>query len=124
MLTVVAVFGILIVFVCAWGLADPARLLDTVAKFSGAGGYAFAIGVRVVLAVAAWIGAPDSLLPLFLQALAVISITAAIALLVMGLGGYRRIIGWVSGFGQSLLRAWLIFGMLFGAAMIWVTGIV
>ncbi len=123
-LALVATFGVLIVLACGWGFADPSRLLEMVGRFSGAGGYAFAIGARVVLGVAAWLGAPASLHPLFLQVIAVISATAAVALLIMGIGRYRQIIGWVRGFRPSLLRTWLIFGMLFGVALIWVTGIV
>jgi hypothetical protein len=123
-LAIVAVFGVLIVLACAWGFADASRLLEWVEKFSGAGGYVTAIIIRIGLGVAAWLGAPASLYPLFLQVIAVLSLAAAVALLFMGIDRYRQIIGWVRGFGPSLLRTWLLFGMLFGVALIWVTGIV
>ena len=69
MLTFIAGIGVLIVLACAWAFADLSALINMMRKFSGSGGYAFAIGVRVMLGVAAWLGAPDSLLPIFLQVL-------------------------------------------------------
>jgi hypothetical protein len=124
MLTLIAVFGIFIVLACAWGFADPNHLIGMIRKFSGAGGYAFAIGARVLLAAAAWLGAPQSLLPIFLQIVAVLSIFGAGVLLVMGISRYRKLIDWVAGFNRAVLHIWLVFGMAFGVAMIWVTGIV
>ena len=124
MLTIIAAFGILIVFGCTYGMANPAGLLALVGRFADAKGYAFAIGVRVLLGAASILAAPDSLMPVFLYAIGALSLIAAAVLMMVGVSGYRRILDWVSGFQAPMLRLWLIFGLLFGVALIWVTGIV
>ena len=124
MLTIIAIFGVLIVFACAYGMASPSGLLELVGRFANKQGFAFAIGVRIVLGTVSILAAPESRLPAFLYIIGVISLIAAAVLLLIGMPGYRRIMDWVSGFPESMMRAWLVFGLVFGAALIWVTGIV
>ena len=124
MLTLVALVGIVIVFACAYGMSNPVGLLGFVDRFSNQRGFAFAVIVRVVLGVVSLLAAPDSLLPVFLYGVGALSLIAATVLGLIGVSGYRRIIGWVTSFPASMLRAWLVFGLVFGAALIWVTGIV
>ena len=124
MLTLIAIFGILIVFACAYGMAHPAGLLELVDRFANKQGYAFAIIVRIVLGTVSVLAAPVSKLPILLYVVGGLSLLAAAVLLVIGLPGYNRIIGWVAGFPAAMLRAWLVFGLVFGVALIWVTGIV
>ena len=89
---------------CLWGVVDQASFTGTFRKFSGNGGYAFAIGLRVVLAYVAWMAAPQSLLPVFLQIVAVLSLAAALALLFMGIARFRKIVEWASSLSQGLMR--------------------
>lgn len=124
MLQLVALFGVLIIFACAYGLADPQGLIRLVDKFSGMGGYVVAIVVRVILGAAALLAAEASLLPVFLQIVGSFSLFAAAVLLLIGKPRFAQLIQWVASFDASLLRLWLIFGMLFGVALVWVTGIV
>ena len=124
MLQLIAFFGVLIVLACGYGLADPQGLIRLVDKFSGVGGYTIAIVVRIVLGVAALVAAQASLLPIFLQVIGGLSLFAAIVLLVIGRSRFSQLIRWVASFNATLLRLWLVFGMLFGVALIWVTGIV
>lgn len=124
MLQLIALFGVLIILACAYGLADPQGLMRHIEKFSSVGGYIFAIVVRVILGAAALMAAADSLLPVFLEIIGGISLIAAAVLLLIGKGRFSRLIQWVASFNSSFLRLWLVFGMLFGVAMVWVTGIV
>jgi hypothetical protein len=124
MLQVVAFFGILIILACARGLADPQDLLRQIDRFSGVGGYVAAIIMRFALGIAALLAADASRLSPFLQVIGGLSLLAALVLLVMGRVRFVGLIGWVAGFSPSWLRIWLLFGMVFGVALVWVTGIV
>lgn len=124
MLQVVAFFGILIILACAWGLADPQGLLRQIDRFSGVGGYVAAIIMRFALGIAALLAADASRLSPFLQVIGGLSLLAALVLLVMGRVRFVGLIGWVAGFSPAWLRIWLLFGMVFGVALVWVTGIV
>jgi len=123
MLNVIAVFGILIVLACAYGSINPSALFSQIDRFANIPGYAAAIFARVVLGIAAILAAPDSLSPAFLQIIGVIAIAAAIALLLMGIGGYKKLIDWVKKLGPTLHRLALMLGLIFGTALIWVSGI-
>ncbi len=124
MLQVIALFGILIILACAYGLANPQGLLRQIDRFSGVGGYVAAVIMRFVLGIAALLVADASRLPPFLQVIGGLSLLAALALLVMDRARFVGLIGWVVGFNPSWLRIWLLFGMVFGVALVWVTGIV
>ena len=123
MLALIALVGILIVFACTYGMANPAGLLAGVRRFANPAGYRFAIAVRVVLGIAALVAAPASRAPLFLYLVGGIALVAAAVLLVIGLPGYHRIMDRVDGFPPAFLRTGLVLGMAFGVSLIWVTGI-
>lgn len=124
MLQLVALFGILIILGSGYGLADPEALIRLVKKFSSAGGYVIAIVVRVILGAAALLAAEASLLPVFLQIIGGLALLAAVSLLLMGRPRFEQLIRWVASFSAAVLRLWLTFGMLFGVALVWATGIV
>ena len=124
MLQIVALFGVLIIFASLWGVADPQALIRMVQRFSTPAGYAFAILVRVVLGTAALLAAPASLLPGLLYVIGSIAIAAALVLLVMGRARFEQLIQWVAGWNTAFMRVGLVFGMLFGVAMVWVTDVV
>ena len=124
MLQLVALFGVLIILASSWGVADPQGLIRMVQRFSTPAGYAFAILVRVLLGAIALLAAPDSLMPGFLYVIGGIAIAAALILLVMGRSRFEQLIQWVAGWNATFMRVALVFGMLFGAAMVWVSGVV
>jgi len=123
MLNVIAIAGILIVLACAYGSINPPALFDLLDRFANPAGYAAAIALRVVLGIVAILVAPDSLSPVFLQIVGVISVAAAIGLLLMGINGYKKLINWFRIQGPALHRLALTGGLLFGSALIWVSGI-
>ena len=124
MLQLVALFGVLIIIACAYGVANPQGLVALVDRFAGLGGYLIAIIVRVILGGAAIVAAPASLLPIFLYVIGAISLIAALALILMGKSRFGRLIRWVASWNPPVLRGGLVLGMLFGVALVWVTGIV
>jgi len=123
MLNVIAIFGILIVLACAYGSINPSVLFSLIDRFANIPGYAAAIFMRVVLGIVAILAAPDSLSPVFLQVIGVIAIAAAVGLLLIGISGYKKLIGWVKELGPALHRMALMLGLLFGTALIWASGI-
>lgn len=123
MLTVIALFGVSIILVCGFGSANPQALLDLAGRFANKAGLAMAAVLRLVLGVAALLAAPDSRAPIFLYVVGAIALIAAVVLPVIGVTGYRRIIDWVASFNTAMLRVWLLGGLIFGAALVWVSGI-
>lgn len=124
MLTIIAIFGVLIILMSAYGSADPSGLLRLVERFSNRSGLIFAIAIRLVLGVISILAAPESRSPEFLTVIGVIALVAAVVLPIMGLTRYQRLIAWVSGFNAAMLRTWLLFGLLFGVALVWVSGVI
>lgn len=124
MLQLIALFGFLIILGSGYGLADPQGLLRVIGRFSGVAGYVFAIIVRLILGLAALVAAPASLHPLFLQIVGGLALLAAAVLLIIGRPRFARLIEWARSFSPGLLRLSLLFGMLFGVALVWVTDIV
>ncbi len=124
MLTIIAMIGILITLMCAYGSANPPALLRLVDRFANRPGFIAAILIRVVLGIAAILAAPDSLAPNFLYVIGVIALAAAVALPIMGLARYRRLIDWVSAFSPAMMRLWLTGGLIFGVALVWATGLI
>ena len=124
MLTIVAAFGVLIVLACGFGSANPQALIRLVTRFDNLPGFIFAIAVRVLLGVVAILAAPASRAPLFLMIIGGIALVAALGLLLIGRSRLSRLITWVSGFSDTMLRTWLLFGIAFGIALIWAAGFI
>lgn len=124
MLTIIATFGVLIVLACGFGSANPQALIRVVKQFDSLPGFVFAIIVRVFLGVVAILAAPASRAPLFLMIIGGIALVAALGLLLMGRSRMSRLITWVSGFSNTMMRTWLLFGVAFGVALIWAAGFI
>jgi hypothetical protein len=123
LLPIVAVFGALIILACGLGFAKPKALLDMAGRFANRAGLAVAIVLRLLLGAVALFAAPESRSPMFLYVVGTIALIAAVVLPVIGVAGYRRIIAWVASFEVVMLRVWLLCGLTFGAALVWVSGI-
>jgi hypothetical protein len=124
MLTAVLLIGVLIVLVCAYGLADTKGLIGLIMRFSGKGGYLLAVAARLLIGAAAILGAPVSRLPFALYVVGGIALMAAAALVFMGQDGYRKLIARIAGMSPVWQRTMLAFGMLFGASLVWITGVI
>ncbi|MGI9343354.1 MAG: hypothetical protein ACR2QV_10915 [Gammaproteobacteria bacterium] len=124
MLTIVAVFGLLVCLGCIVGIAATSvlmRIMDMV--MSRPGILYLAVGVRLLLGVALIVAAPASLFPVLFRIFGVIAILAALALPIMGIERIRRLVAWVAALPSIALRLWLVVGFAFGAFLIYGTGI-
>ena len=118
---IVLVIGALIIVLAGWGIFAPEKLMTFVTSaIEKYWGIYVAVIVRLVLGSALIIVAPASLFPIVFQALGVIAIVAAIALVLMGGERIRRFIAWWSErFSAQIIRLWLLFGMAFGGFLVY-----
>lgn len=119
--SVVLVFGVTIFVAAGWGIFAPEKLLTLVTStIDQHWGIYFAVIVRLVLGAALIGVAPASLFPIVFQALGLIAIVAALALLVAGRERIREfIVWWSERFSTLIIRMWLLFGMAFGAFLVY-----
>ena len=115
------VIGVTIIVLAGWGIFAPEKLMTFVTSaMDKSWGIYIAVIVRLVLGAALIIVAPASQFPIVFQALGVIAIVAAIALLLMGRERMRRVIAWFSErFSAPILRLWLLFGVAFGGFLVY-----
>ena len=116
----VLIFGFLIVALCAWGVAKPDKLMNLVtAALDQRWGMIFGVSVRLLLGVALIIAAPTSMFPVAFTVLGWVAIIAAIGLLIVGPETVRKLIDWFGELQVAMLRGWLLFGMAFGAFLVY-----
>lgn len=116
---VVQAFGALIVVASLWGMVAPHALVGLVRRVAANdAGLGFAVGIRVVLGAALITAAQVSRFPMTFTVLGWIAIVAAIGLLIIGRGRMTRLVSWVARWSPTAIRAWLVFGLLFGAFLI------
>jgi hypothetical protein len=125
MLVIVAAVGALVCLGCIVGIVSPAALLGVVRSVMNKPGLVYlAIGVRLGLGVILILAAPASLFPLVFRIIGVVAIIAALGLLVMGRARITRLVEWFAGMPERSVRAWLVFGVAFGAFLVYGTGLV
>ena len=118
---VVLVIGVAVIVLAGWGIFSPEKLMTFVTSaVDKYWGIYIAVIVRLVLGSALIIVAPASQFPIVFQALGVIAIVAAIALLLMGRERIQRFVAWLSErFSAQTVRLWLLFGMAFGGFLVY-----
>ena len=116
--TVVA-FGLIICFLCIWGLVVPSRLIGFVKDVANRPpGIYVAVAVRVVLGVALLVAAPSSMFPLLFSVLGGVTLAAAAGLVIVGRAGMRRLVSYFAGMPSGFVRVWLVLGFAFGALLV------
>ena len=116
----VYLFGVVIVALSVWGFVVPNRLIALVTSSMNRGsGLYVGIGSRVVLGVALIVAAPPARFPTLFAVLGWISIAAAIALPLFGRARLRALLGWFERMPTTLVRLWLVFGVVFGAFLLY-----
>ena len=115
------VIGVTIIVLAGWGMFAPEKLMTFVtSEMDKSWGIYVAVIVRLVMGSALIIVAPASRFPIVFQALGVIAIVAAIALVLMGRERIRRLLAWFSErFSASIIRLWLLFGVAFGGLLVY-----
>jgi len=118
---IVLVIGITVIVLAGWGIFAPEKLMTFVtSSMDKQWGIYVAVIVRLFLGSAMIIVAPASHFPIVFQALGVIAIVAAIALVLMGRERIRRFIAWWSErFSAHIVRLWLLFGVAFGGFLVY-----
>ncbi len=125
MLIIVAIVGVLVCLGCIVGIASPATLLGVVRSIMNKPAMVYlAIGVRFALGVLLILAAPAALYPLVFRIIGGIAILAALGLIVMGRERIIKLVEWFAGMPASAVRAWLVFGFVFGAFLVYGTGLV
>jgi len=117
---VVLALGVIVCAVSVWGMLVPDKLWKI---FHGVLEKDWAIHLaviaRLLLGAALIIVAPVSRFPLTFEIFGWLAIIAAVAILFIGRDKLRRFIAWLERLTQALIRVWLVFGIGFGAFLIY-----
>ena len=118
MAIIVSIFGILIILIGVMGIAKPQRLIDFFEHWHGPTRFWIAILVRVVLGVALLAVAPTCRLPMFVRILGVISLVAALGILILGRARLDSFIRWWL-MRPALIRFSAIVAVAFGVLLVY-----
>ena len=118
---IVLVFGVTISVLAGRGIIAPDKLMTLVTStMDQRWGIYIAVIARLVLGAALIGVAPASSFPIVFQALGWIAIVAAAALIIAGRERIRKfIVWWSERFSASIVRLWLLFGLAFGAFLVY-----
>ena len=119
MAIIVPVLGVVIALIGVMGLANPRSLNKLVQRWQSPARFGFAVVIRVVLGVVFLAVAPDCRAPLVVRIVGVISIVAAIAILVLGRVRLDAFIEWWLRCPPALLRLWATVAIAFGALLVY-----
>ena len=115
---IVSILGVLIVLIGTMGLLNPQSLMSLVEHWQGPKRFWFAILVRLVLGVTLLLVAPACRAPLLVRIIGVISIVAALGILILGRPRLDSLIKWWL-MRPRLLRVSAIFAVAFGALLVY-----
>ena len=119
----ILIVGVLVVVMSGFGIFAPRRLLDLVrGVMDQAWGMVFAVGIRLLLGAALVLAAPTARFPVVFEVLGWITLAAAVALPLIGLGRIRALISWMEQRSAALVRGWLVFGLAFGVFLVYGIG--
>ena len=114
-----AMFSVLIIAMSLYGLVWPARILVIARRFMIGPGIWVAAGIRLLLAVLLWFGAPVSLTPVAFRVLAFIVLLAALGLPIMGTDRLLKLVDRLESWPTIVVRLQGIVGVGFGAFILW-----
>ena len=118
----VLLFGLVICGLSGWGVLSPRVIMRMVSDImDGTGGIVIAVGVRIVLGIVLLVAAAGSRHPLAFEVLGWIAIIAAVAIVIMGRTRLKAIVAKIAGFPDGMLRLGMVFGVLFGAYLVYAT---
>jgi hypothetical protein len=117
---IIALFGLFIAGLAAWGFVAPGRMMDTLlAYWNRPSGIYLAIGVRVVLGVLFILAAADTKWPLLFEILGYLMLLAAAVIAVVGKERLTRFIMWWVNMPLAGVRVWLVVGFAFGLLILY-----
>ncbi len=117
---VVLVLGFVVCALSAWGFMAPDKIWKLVnGALEKNWGIYVAVVARLLLGAALVIVAPESQFPLAFEILGWFAIVAAVVILFAGRDRLRRFVAWFEQISQAVTRVWLLFGIAFGALLIY-----
>jgi len=117
---IVLALGAIVCALSAWGLFAPDKILKLVnGVMDKDWGIHAAVVARLLLGAALIIAAPESRFPLIFEILGWIAVAAAAGILFMGRERLRKFVAWFAQFSQAMIRVWLLFGIAFGAFLVY-----
>lgn len=117
---IVFALGAVVCALSVWGLLAPDKILKLVnGVMDKDWGIHVAVVVRLLLGAALIIAAPESRFPLIFEILGWIAVVAAVAILLMGRERLRKFVAWFGRFSEAMIRVWLLFGIAFGAFLVY-----
>lgn len=113
-------FGITICLLSLWGILFPNRLIKLVKGVMHEGwGMYIAVLARLLLGVSLILAASDSKFPMTFEILGWVTLVAAVVLLFVGRDRISALIAWFERCSNSLIRLWMLFGVVFGGFFIY-----
>jgi hypothetical protein len=117
---IVLALGALVAALCVWGILAPDKIMALVhGAMEKDWGFHVAVLARLLLGAALIIAAPESRFPVIFEILGWIAVLAAVAILLMGRERLRKFVAWFQKFSQLMIRVWLLFGIAFGAFLVY-----
>ena len=114
-----AIFAIFIVVASVIAIVFPSELLNYVLEVMVGPAIWWAAAARVLLAVLLWFSAVASRTPITFRVLAILALTSAVFLVVIGSEGLIQIIGWFSSWPLWGVRLPSALGVAFGLFLLW-----
>ena len=118
-LILVALFALFVTIVCSYGLFAPERMMSFVTGvWNKPSGLMTAVLVRILVGLSLIFAASNSRFPTAFLVLGIIVLIAAIGIMLAGRERVNQLIAWSTGRTNTVLRLWLLFGVLFGLFLI------
>ncbi len=117
---VVLTLGIVVCALSLWGMFAPEKIVKLVdGVMEKDWGIHLAVIIRLLLGAALIIAASGARFPQLFEILGWIAVIAAIAIVFMGRERLRKFIGWFDRLSPAMIRTWLLFGIAFGAFLVY-----
>ena len=117
---VVLALGVIVCALSVWGMVAPDKLWKLVnGAMEKNWGIYVAVVARLLLGAALIVVAPESRFPLVFEILGWFAIVAAVIILFAGRNRLRRFVVWFEQSSQTMIRVWLLFGIAFGAFLVY-----
>ena len=116
----VLALGVVICAISLWAMVVPIKMMKLVSGVMDKDwGIYFAVIVRLLLGAALIIAGPGSRFPALFEIVGGIAIFAAVVIAIMGRERLRKFIGWFDRLSPAMIRTWLLFGIAFGAFLVY-----
>lgn len=113
-------FGLFIAALSIFGLVRPRQLMTAVVHtVNQPWGLLFAVGIRLALGILFLASVEQVSQPVFIRILGWLMLVSAAAIAVMGRQRMIRFVQYWAAKDDNVMRAWLVFGIVFGLAVAW-----